>query len=67
MAPKKKNTHVLVEKDDGTRWHVVDSRGDFVYLPTSVGLLKSHAQRLADGLLEPGRIVEVNGEAQEEG
>lgn len=59
---KNKQAYVPVEKDDGTRWRVVDSAGVPVYLiDNPEGLPKREAKRLAEGLVEPATIEQVNG------
>jgi hypothetical protein len=58
MAPKRKNQVVPEEKDDGTRWVVIDLDGNIVY-PTKTGSTKAQATRLATGLVQPAKIVEI--------
>lgn len=58
MAPKKKNYNIPEEKDDGSRWIVTDLDGNIVY-PTKTGSTKAQATRLATGLIQPAKIVEI--------
>lgn len=53
----KQNDHGPREKDDGTRWLVV-RHGALVYGSTG-GIIRSEAERLAAGLLEPAQIMQV--------
>lgn len=59
MAPKKKQAFVdKAEKDDGSRWEVVDGAGRVVY-PSASGSTKAHATRLAEGLVQSATIREI--------
>ena len=45
-------------KDDGSRWRVVEAASEWpVYLPTTEGLTRAEAERLAAGLVMPTKIV----------
>ena len=55
---KKKGHELPVEKDDGTRWEVVDKDFKPVYLSGSA-LTKSEAERLAKSLLMKAHIRQV--------
>lgn len=59
MAPKKKQAYVeKAEKDDGSRWEVVDRAGQVIY-PSAEGSTKAHATRLAEGLVQSATIREI--------
>lgn len=55
-AAHKGKSNAPVEKDDGTRWMVVRD-GKPVYM--GAGVSRAQAQRLNDGLLVPGELVQV--------
>lgn len=57
MPPKKKVTNVPTEKDDGTRWIVVDKDGYQVY--PGKGVTKNQANHLSRGLVQESSIREV--------
>lgn len=54
----KASSNIPVAKDDGTRWIILDKDDHQVYPGT--GIVKAEAERLADGLLEPGRISQIH-------
>jgi hypothetical protein len=57
-AAAARGSNLPAEKDDGTRWIVVDASGRTVY-PGS-GVSKSEARRLGEGLLQDGcSLVQV--------
>lgn len=59
MAAKNKKPHVPQERDDGTRWTVIDiASGNPVYLSAG-GSTKAQATRLAEGMLAPARIEQI--------
>lgn len=62
MAKKKKNSskqsNAPVERDDGTRWQVIDLDGKPVY-PGGKGVSRKEAERLADGLYMVAKIKQI--------
>lgn len=55
---KAKQSNVPVEKDDGSRWRVIDGDGQPVYISNG-GIMKGQAERLAYGLVQPAYIEQV--------
>lgn len=54
---KIKKTFIPVEKDDGTRWNVIDANGKLIYV--GAGLTKREATRYAEGMIQPAGIRQV--------
>jgi hypothetical protein len=58
MPPKKKVSSAPVEKDDGTRWIVVDKDGFQIY--PGKGVTKRQADLLSKGLIQESSLEQVN-------
>lgn len=54
---KIKKTFIPIEKDDGSRWNVIDGDGKLIYV--GEGVKKSEAVRLAGGMVQPAGIRQV--------
>lgn len=56
---KGKKDNTPIEKDDGTRWRVVDNCSRPIYLSTG-GVTKAQAERLAEGMAAPAFIDQIS-------